>query len=92
MKFAYVIPARYKSSRFPGKPLKKILGKPMLLRTYHRCVRAVGKKNLFIATDDKKIVKFCIKNNLKYLLTSKKCLTGTDRVAEFSQKRILDIR
>ena len=86
MKIAFVIPARYKSSRFPGKPLKKILGIPMLLRTFKQCEKAVGKKDLFVATENKKIVKFCKKNKIQYCLTSKKCLTGTDRIAEFAKK------
>ena len=71
MKIAFVIPARYKSSRFPGKPLKKILGIPMLLRTFKQCEKAVGKKDLFVATENKKIVKFCKKNKIQYCLTSK---------------------
>ena len=87
MKIAFVIPARFKSKRFPGKPLKKILGIPMLLRTYRQCVKAVGKKDLFVATDSKNITNFCKTNNMQYCLTSEKCLTGTDRVAEFSKKK-----
>ena len=79
MKIAFVIPARYKSSRFPGKPLKKILGIPMLLRTPNNV-----KKDLFVATENKKIV--AVKNRIQYCLTSKKCLTGTDRIAEFAKK------
>ena len=86
MKIGFVIPARFASSRFPGKPLAKIKGVPMLLRTYKQCVKAVGHKDLYVATDSKKIIEFCKKNKIKFCLTSKKCLTGTDRVAEFSKK------
>lgn len=87
MKIAFVIPARYKSSRFPGKPLKKILGIPMLLRTYKQCLKAVGKEDLFVATESQKIINFCKINDIQFCLTSKNCLTGTDRVAEFSKKK-----
>ena len=46
MKIAFVIPARYNSKRLPGKPLKKILGVPMLLRTVKQCLKLVKRKNL----------------------------------------------
>ena len=55
MKIGFVIPARYASNRFPGKPLAKIKGIPMLLRTYRQCVKAVGHKDLYVATDSKKL-------------------------------------
>ena len=54
-KFIIVIPARYNSSRFPGKPLIKILGIPMLIRTYQQCLKVVSRDKIFIATDDKRI-------------------------------------
>ena len=44
MKFSIIIPARYKSSRFPGKPLTKILGKEMILRVLHICNRIAKKR------------------------------------------------
>ncbi len=82
-----VIPARYKSSRFPGKPLAKINGIEMIRRTYDRCVLSGHpKENIVIATDSNKILKYCKNNNLKVFLTSSKCLTGTDRVAEVANK------
>ena len=55
MNFIIVIPARYASSRFPGKPLVKIHGKTMLKRVYEKCCQAVEKKNIIIATDSKKL-------------------------------------
>ena len=85
-KFIIVIPARYGSSRLPGKPLIKILGVPMLIRTYNQCLKVVSKDKIFIATDDKRIQKLCYDNNMNCVMTSKKCLTGTDRIAELSKK------
>ncbi len=84
-KFILVIPARLKSKRFPEKPLKKILGLPMIIRTAIQCEKAVGKKNIIIATDSVKIVKVCNKHKFKAILT-KKALTGTDRVSEIAKK------
>ena len=78
--YIVVIPARYNSKRLPGKPLKNILGKPMIVRTYNQCRKVVPKKNIIIATDSKKILNVCEKNNIQSILTSSNCLTGTDRV------------
>ena len=55
LKSIIVIPARYKSSRFPGKPLVKILGKPMIQWTAEISAKAVGIDNVFIATEDTEI-------------------------------------
>ncbi len=85
-KFLIVIPARYNSKRLPGKPLIKILGIPMLIRTYKQCLKVANKKQIVVATDDNRIVKLCNEYNINNLLTSKKCLTGTDRIAEVSKK------
>ena len=57
LKTIICIPARYRSSRFPGKPLAKILGKPMIQWTAEISAKAVGKKNVFVATDSIKIEK-----------------------------------
>ena len=54
-KVAVVIPSRYKSTRFPGKPLVDILGKPMVVRVADLSAKAVGEDNVYIATDDKRI-------------------------------------
>ena len=59
-----VIPARYKSSRLPGKPLIKILGKEMIVRVSEICAKIFGKKQVVIATDDKRIKKIC--NDYKF--------------------------
>jgi|TARA_Y100000389_G_C17465886_1_gene525496 3-deoxy-manno-octulosonate cytidylyltransferase (CMP-KDO synthetase) len=85
-KFFVVIPARLKSTRLPNKPLIKIKGKELILRTYEQCVKAVNKKQIIVATDSQKILNFCKKNNINGIITSKKCLTGTDRVAQVAKK------
>ena len=85
-KIIIIIPARFKSSRFPGKPLKKILDKPMIIRVAEKCVKVVDKKNLFIATDDTRIARTAKKNGFNYKMTPASCRTGTDRVAYLSKK------
>lgn len=86
MKFIIVIPARYNSSRLPGKPLIKIKGIPMIKRTYLQCLKVVDKKKIIIATDDQRIMNYCKRENINSIMTSKKCLTGTDRIAEVAKK------
>ena len=75
-----VIPARYKSSRLPGKPLIKILGKEMIVRVSEICAKIFGKKEVVIATDDKRIKKICNEYKFNSIFTPKNCKTGTDRV------------
>lgn len=82
MKYAVVIPARYQSSRFPGKPLTDILGKSMIQRVWERCCAAVGEELVFIATDSDEIKDPCIQFGAQVIMTSPDCLTGTDRLAE----------
>ena len=91
MKVCIIIPARYGSKRYKGKPLVKILGREMVLRVADICSKVVKKENLYIATDSKKISEKVIKNGYNSIITSKKCLTGTDRVAEASKKINSDI-
>ena len=86
-----IIPARYKSSRFPGKPLIEIAGKSMLRRVWEQCVKVFNKENVFVATDDYRIKKHCISHNMQFVMTSEKCLTGTDRVYESSLQIKSDI-
>lgn len=86
MSFSIIIPARYGSSRYKGKPLVKILSREMILRVADICSQVVKKDDLFVATDDKRISDLVKKNNYKVIMTSRKCLTGTDRVAEASKK------
>ena len=91
MKPIIIIPARYGSKRYKGKPLVKILGREMILRVADICSKISGKKDLYIATDNKKISSVVNNAGYKSIMTSKKCLTGTDRVAEVSKKISSDI-
>jgi 3-deoxy-manno-octulosonate cytidylyltransferase (CMP-KDO synthetase) len=88
--FAVVIPARYKSSRFPGKPLVDICGKPMIQHVWERCCEAVGKDKVYVATDDLRITSVVNAFGGSVILTSSDCLTGTDRLAEVNDKLNLD--
>lgn len=85
MKFLGVIPARYGSSRFEGKPLEIILGKPMIEWVYKRAVKSKLDK-VVVATDDKRIEKAVKRFGGEVIMTSKKHETGTDRIAEVAEK------
>lgn len=92
MKIAIVIPARYQSSRFPGKPIAMINGAPMIDWVYRQCVQSsVDSNEIYIATDDFRIAKVCLHHHIKHVLTSKKCRTGTDRVYEANKKIKADV-
>lgn len=91
MKVAIIIPARFGSSRYEGKPLIKINKVPLVIRVVRKCIKALNKKNIFVATDDKRISKVVKEYGFNYIMTSKKNLTGTDRVAEASKKINADI-
>ena len=84
--YLIIIPARYSSKRLPGKPLIDINGIPMIIRTFNQCKKAVPASKIIIATDDKRIQKICSKNGINSIITSKRCLTGTDRIAEVAKK------
>lgn len=91
MKVAIIIPARYGSSRYEGKPLIKINKVPLVIRVARKCIKALKKQNVFVATDDKRISSVVEDYGFHYIMTSKKNLTGTDRVAEASKKINADI-
>ena len=84
-RFLIVIPARYKSSRFPGKPLVEISGKSMIQRVWEKCVQASNEQNVVVATDDNRIMQHCESHGMNAVMTSEDCLTGTDRVSEVSK-------
>tara|TARA_B100000212_G_scaffold271094_1_gene210521 strand:- start:2340 stop:3092 length:753 start_codon:yes stop_codon:yes gene_type:complete len=77
-----IIPARYKSSRFPGKPLSKIKNKELILWVCELSAKAVSNKNVYVATDDYRIEKIVKQAGFNCIFTSENALTGTDRVAE----------
>lgn len=81
-----VIPARYHSRRFPGKPLALIEGKPMIQRVYQRAKSAKSLTRLIIATDDKRIFKTCKAFAAEVRMTSPHHNSGTERVAEIAEK------
>jgi len=86
MKIIGVIPARYKSSRFPGKPLVSICGKPMIYWVYKQTSKVDEFDEIYVATDDQQIFDTCQKYNMNVIMTSDQCATGSDRVAEVAQK------
>ncbi len=90
MKVIGIIPARFGSSRFPGKPLELISGKPMIVRVYERAEKAHCWDKLVVATDDQRIKKVIEDIGGTALMTSKDHSTGTDRIAEACQRLNLD--
>lgn len=91
MNSCVIIPARYASTRFPGKPLVDLNGKPMVIWVAERSSAAVGKKHVYIATDDRRIADVVESFGYQYIMTSQDCLTGTDRVAEASLQLEYDV-
>ncbi len=81
-----IIPARLNSTRLPRKPLIKIDGKPMVVKTAENAIKIIGNKNVFVATDSNEIINCCNEYKINSILTSKDCLTGTDRVFEAAKK------
>lgn len=84
VKTLVVIPARYGSTRFPGKPLAKIAGKEMLLRVVDIARKGTvhTEARIVVATEDERIVNFCTQHDIECLMTSDACKTGSDRVCE----------
>ncbi len=91
MKVVGVIPARYESSRFPGKPLADICGKPMIWWVYHEAIKVKEFERVIIATESQIIVEACQNMGMEVMLTSDKHPTGTDRVAEVAQSVEADL-
>ncbi len=82
MKIAGIIPARYASSRFPGKPLADILGKPMIQHVYEQSLKCALLDDLYVATDDSRIFDCVIGFGGKALMTAESHTTGTERCHE----------
>jgi len=91
MKVAALIPARYHSSRLPGKPLADIAGEPMIRWVYERARSASLVNELWVATDDERIYSAVKDFGGNCWITSPKHLSGTDRIAEIAKKRDWDL-
>ncbi|TXC82192.1 3-deoxy-manno-octulosonate cytidylyltransferase [Metabacillus litoralis] len=85
MNYCVIIPARYQSSRLPGKPLVDLCGIPMIVRTYQQCIKACPSERVYVATDDERIREVCEQSAIQVIMTSSDCLTGTDRLAECAE-------
>lgn len=90
-KIIALIPARMGSTRFPGKPLAEILGKPMIQRVYEQAKKARRISEVIVATDDKRILKVVQGFGGNAVMTSGNHSTGTDRIAEAAAKMDCDI-
>lgn len=86
MKILGIIPARYESSRFPGKPLIDIAGKTMIQRVYEQCQKSSRLDKIIVATDDQRIFDHVLGFGGEALMTSEKHLSGTDRCGEAAKK------
>jgi 3-deoxy-manno-octulosonate cytidylyltransferase (CMP-KDO synthetase) len=80
-----IIPVRYASQRFPGKPLASILGKPMIQWVYEGAKQSKYLQNLVIATDDTRIYDACQEFGADVRMTSPRHISGTERVAEIAE-------
>ena len=88
-RFTAIIPARYASTRLPGKPLADVAGKPMVVRVAERAIEA-GADRVVVATDDERIKAVVESNGIAACLTSPDHSTGTDRLAEAANQLALD--
>ena len=90
-KIVGIIPARYGSGRFAGKPLADINGKPMIWWVYQQAIKVKNIDDVYVATDDERIMKLCSDNNMNVIMTSTKHKTGTDRVCEAAESIDADL-
>ncbi len=86
-----IIPARWASSRFPGKPLAEIRGKPMIQWVVEQAGKARSVSQVIVATDDERIVKTVNHFGGTAVMTSENHISGTDRIAEVAEKLDCDI-
>jgi 3-deoxy-manno-octulosonate cytidylyltransferase (CMP-KDO synthetase) len=84
MKILGIIPARYESSRFPGKPLIDIAGISMIRRVYEQTLKSTSLSKVVVATDDKRIYDHVKSFGAEVMMTSDKHLSGTDRCGEIA--------
>lgn len=86
-----VIPARYQSSRFEGKPLADICGKPMIWWVYQQAKKVPELTEVYVATDDERIFNTCQQLGVDVMMTSTSHRTGTDRLGEIAEKMPADL-
>lgn len=91
MKMIGVIPARYQSSRFPGKPLADICGNPMIWWVYNQTRKVKELSETLVATDDKRISDVCDRLGIPYVMTSEKHRNHVERLYEVSEKVAADL-
>jgi 3-deoxy-manno-octulosonate cytidylyltransferase (CMP-KDO synthetase) len=91
MKTVAVIPARFASGRFPGKPLANICGKPMVWYAWNAACRAENIDSVYVATDDERIADVCYEFGAEVVMTSTAHPCATDRLAEVSEKISADL-
>lgn len=85
MKVVGIIPARYASTRLPGKPLKDILGHPMIWWVYQRVLNAKRLDEVYVATDDERIAQVCEENRIPVVMTANTHRTAAHRLQEVSE-------
>lgn len=90
MKIAAIIPARYNSERFPGKPLARVMGVPMIELVYNQVLKVKKFSEIIVGTDDKRIFDVVKNFGGNPVMTSGKCRSGTDRVWEVVEKLDVD--
>ena len=86
MKIVGVIPARYASSRFPGKPLADICGRPMIWWVYQQAIKAQGISEVYVATDDDRILEVCNNLGINVIMTEIYHGSSTERLNEVAHK------
>jgi 3-deoxy-manno-octulosonate cytidylyltransferase (CMP-KDO synthetase) len=91
MKIIAVIPARYASTRFPGKPLADLCGKPMIWWVYNQVKKVSRIDEVYVATDDERIADVCNNYGFSVIMTSANHNTSTERVNEVAEKVDADI-
>jgi len=85
MKVTGCIPSRYASTRLPGKPLRDIGGKPMVIRVVELALQVKSLDDVIVLTDDERILDTINNAGYQAVMTSQNCATGTDRIAEYMQ-------
>jgi 3-deoxy-manno-octulosonate cytidylyltransferase (CMP-KDO synthetase) len=91
MKIIGVIPARFKSSRFEGKPLADICGKPMIWWVYQQAIKVKEFEAVYVATEDERIKNVCEELGVNVIMTSDEHKTGTDRIGEVARNISADL-